>query len=204
MKHEEEKTKNRRGKEWDGKECFKHCACIFTDPDPPLIYPNSLTAIDFLMTCYIARERGSGTVVVYVIRTLVHRYAQLCFCASTLLWFLNGTAVLILKGIIFFHCFWGSGQCDFSGIYLASPLPNFILSCHSWNNWHWMIWNWRDAIPKAFPQRGNRICSSLDKKLYEKECCWDKCCLKKAWKLWAVGHLLWILLCWDKVGPGTN
>lgn len=85
---------------------------------------------------------------------------------------------------------------------LFSFLPhNFILTCHSWNNWPCTISNRRDEIPKA---GGIISTASLDKKLCEEEGCWAKHCLKKAWKLWALGHLVWILLCWDKAGLCTN
>lgn len=147
------------------------------------------TAIDFLMTCFIARERGSGrsfTVISNSAFVRVH-----CFDSSMALqyWFWRELYFSLLLRI------WPVWFLRDLFCFLLPPY--FILSCHSWNNWHCMIWNWRDTIPKAFPQRGNRICSSLDKKLYEKESCWDKCCLKNAWKLWALGHLLWILLIWN-------
>lgn len=131
------------------------------------------TAINFFVTCNIAGERGSGTVVC-VIRTLVHGYIQLCSHSSTLLWFLSGIAVLILKGISFFRA-----PEDLATVIsqdLFSLLPhNFILTCHSWNNWHCTISDWQDAVLKA---GGIKSSANLDKKLHEEESCWAKHCLK--------------------------
>lgn len=107
VKHEEEKTKKIEEEKMDWQRAFWSMWVHFYWPwfstHLPKLYDCTAlwSAINFLVTYNNARGRRSGTVV-YVIRTLVHRYIQLCYCSSTLLWFLNGIAVLILKGISFF------------------------------------------------------------------------------------------------------
>lgn len=77
------------------------------------------TAIDFFMTYFIARERGSGrsfTVISNSAFVRVH-----CFDSQ---WYCN----IDFEWNYIFHCFWGSGQCDFSGTYSASFSPPTLSS----------------------------------------------------------------------------
>lgn len=158
VKHEEEKTKNRRRKKSAGKECFDHCECIFIGPDSPLIYPCFMIALPRglqLISSRLVILPGRGdqapwytwsghlfTGIFSSALTQVH-----CFDSSTALqyWFwreLVSSVLLKIWPVWFLRD-------------LFSLLPhNFILTCHSWNNWHCTISNWRDADLKA---GGNKI-----------------------------------------------
>lgn len=158
VKHEEEKTKNRRGKKWAGKEWFNHHECIFIGPDSPLIYPCFMIALPCglqLISSWLVILQGRGdqapwstwsghlfTGIFSSALAQVHG-----FDSSTALqyWFwreLVSSVLLKIWPVWFLRD-------------LFSLLPhNFILACHSWNNWHCTVSNWRDAVLKA---GGNQI-----------------------------------------------
>lgn len=158
VKHEEKKTKNGCGKKWAGKECFDHWECIFIGPDSPLIYSCFMIAPPCglqLISLWLAILQGRGDQAPWSVwsghlfsgifssgLTQVH-----CFDFSMALqyWFWRE---LVSSELLKIWPLWFLRD-------LFSLLPhNFILTCHSWNNWHCAISNWQDAVLKA---GGNQI-----------------------------------------------
>lgn len=160
VKHEKEKSKNRRLKKWAGKECFDHHECIFIAPDSSLIYPCFMIALPCglqLISSWLVilqgregqepRSMRSGHLFTGIFSSAL---AQVhCFDSSMALqyWFwreLVSSVFLKIWPVWFLRDLFGF-------------LPhNFILRCHSWDNWHCTISNWRDAVLKA---GGNKILS---------------------------------------------
>lgn len=108
----------------------------------PMLYDRTAqwTAINFLVTCNIARERASGHLFTSIFSSALAQVHSFDFSTALQYWFwreLVSSVLLKIWPVWFLRD-------------LFSLLPhNFILTCHSWSNWHCTISNRRDAVLEA-------------------------------------------------------
>lgn len=134
-------------------ECFHHCACIFIGPGSLLIYLCFMTALPCglqLASSWLVILQGRGDQAPWCMRSghlftgiFTSALAQVhCFDFSMALqyWFWRELVSSVLLEIC---------PVWFLRDLFSFLLHNFILTCHSWYNWHCTISNWQDAVLKA-------------------------------------------------------
>lgn len=147
------RQKNRGGKKWAGKEHFEHHEYIFIGPDSSLIYPCFMIALPCglqLISSWLVILQGrghqalwctpSGHLFTSIFSSAFAQVHSFDFSTALQYWFwreLVSSMLLKIWPVWFLRD-------------LFSLLPhNFILTCHSWSNWHCTISNRRDAVLEA-------------------------------------------------------